>query len=203
SPNMPILFEFRLPQDVRWQGTQRRHHKFFLSKNILLFLFTILIIVEYALFKSFWENEKNYLQKAWKWAPYNFWLRIGIAYIPDVLLTIVTLVLIFNPLHHSTYSFHPVFALSSSLVMVCLYVALSFMDPLYALSNEVPFSNSEVWEYVVFVETGVQCAIGILWILMVVYSSIAVHKWRMAKKSAGVEVKMGSVEGARSEEGRV
>jgi hypothetical protein len=118
-------------------------------------------------------------------ARHNFWLRIGIALIPDALLTILTLILILNPLHHATYSFHPVFALVSSLVMMGLYVSVAFMNPFMAYSSEVPFRFSDKWYTLAFVEAGVQGLLSLLCLAMVVYSCLAVHKWRMAKKGAG------------------
>jgi hypothetical protein len=66
---MSIISPFTSPQDVRWKGFQRRHHTIFLVKNIILFLFIILVIVEYPLFKSWWENGPYRPVKSWEYAP--------------------------------------------------------------------------------------------------------------------------------------
>lgn len=114
------------------------------------------------------------------------------ALIPDVVLTLVSFILILNPMHHSTYSFHPIFALVSSFVMMAMYAQVCWLNPLIALSNEVAFDYSESWQKIVFAETAFECVICFLWIAMLVYSCVAVHKWRMGKKNG--EVKMASLE---------
>ncbi|KAH7382608.1 hypothetical protein DE146DRAFT_760445 [Phaeosphaeria sp. MPI-PUGE-AT-0046c] len=183
---MGILTHFTSPQDVRWQGSHRTHHLLFLIKSILLVPFIILVIVEYPLFKSWWENGPGHTRYDWYWAPYQFWPRIGMALIPDVIVTVASLVLILNPMNHATYSFHPVFALVSSFIVMALYVQVCWLNPLIALSNEVAFYNSDVWKKIVYAETAFEGIICILYIAMLVYSCIAVHKWRMAKKSGSV-----------------
>jgi glycopeptide antibiotics resistance protein len=53
---MGILAPFIHPQDTRWRtGPQRHHHTIFLAKNLLLIPFIILVIVEFAVFKSSWK----------------------------------------------------------------------------------------------------------------------------------------------------
>jgi hypothetical protein len=110
-----------------------------------------------------------------------------------VLLTLLTCVLILNPTHHATYSFHPVFALSSSVIMMSLYVAVCLFNPLMAYSNEVWFHNFDAWEKLVLAETGVQAVIWILWVVMIGFSCKAVHEWRQLKR--GGSVKMDSFRG--------
>jgi hypothetical protein len=118
-----------------------------------------------------------------------------------VLVTFVTLVLILNPLHHSTYSLHPVFALVSSFCMMGLYVSVCWLNPLFALSNEVGFHNSQVWEKIVFAETGFEAVLCLCWIGMLVLSCVAVHRWRSGRR--GGVVRMGRVEARGSEQGGV
>jgi hypothetical protein len=135
---------------------------------------------------------------------YHFWLRIGLALIPDVLLTMVSIILILNPMHHSTYSFHPVFALVTSLVMMSLYVNVCWLNPIVAMSSEVWFYNADVWDNLALAETGMQSILCIVWIVLMGYSCAAVHGWRKEKKRA--DVKMGRLEeqgGVGNEEGRV
>jgi hypothetical protein len=66
---MGIFSAFTSPVDVRWQGIQRHHHTIFLVKNVILTLFIILVIVEYPLFKSWWENGPYSYHKNWDYAP--------------------------------------------------------------------------------------------------------------------------------------
>ncbi|KAF2824494.1 hypothetical protein CC86DRAFT_371811 [Ophiobolus disseminans] len=180
---MGIFTPFTSPHDIRWQGPQRHHHALFLVKNFILFLFIILVIVEYPLFKNWWENGPYQSYKSWEYAPYHFWLRIGLALIPDVLVTLTSLVLILNPLHHSTYSFHPIFALVSSIFLLSLYVNVCWLNPLIAYSNEVSFHNHQIWNKIVFAETAFEVVLCLCWIAMMGFSCVAVHKWRMAKKA--------------------
>ncbi|KAF2023039.1 hypothetical protein EK21DRAFT_81721, partial [Setomelanomma holmii] len=182
TTNMSILTPFKFPTDIRWRGIERHHHKIFLVKSVLLILFSILVIAEYSLFKSWWENGPYDYHKDWTWAPYQFWLRIGIALIPDILVTLLTLILLLNPLHHATYSFHPVFALVSSFCMFGLYVGVCFLNPLFALSNEVAFHNMDIWERIVFVETGFEGVICLCWVGMMGLSAVAVHRWRVGRR---------------------
>jgi len=115
-------------------------------------------------------------------ASYHFWLRIGLALIPDVLFTLLSLVVILNPLHHSTYSFHPVFALVSSLVMLSLYVNVCWLNPMIAYSNEVTFHREQIWEKITWAETGMEAVLCLCWIGMMGASCVAVHGWRVEKK---------------------
>ncbi|KAF1913175.1 hypothetical protein BDU57DRAFT_521894 [Ampelomyces quisqualis] len=130
-------------------------------------------------------------RKANKLYCYHFWLRIGMALIPDITLALISFILILNPVQHSIYSFHPVFALMSSFVMMVLYVQVCWLNPLIALSNKVVFNHQTAWENIVFAETGLESVICLLCIAMLVYSCIAVHKWRIARK--GGMVKMGTL----------
>ena len=66
---MSILMPFTSPNDIRWRGPQRFNHTIFLIKNILLLLFIILVIVEYALFKKWWESGTYSYHRDWTWAP--------------------------------------------------------------------------------------------------------------------------------------
>lgn len=139
--------------------------------------------------------EENHIANPQSPHRYSFWSRIGFALIPDVVLTVVTLVLILNPLHHSTYSFHPIFALTSSLIMFIIYVQASWLNPFIAYANEVSFNNSSQWLTLVYAETGFQVALCLAWVAMVVCSCVAVHKWRVGRKEGG---KVG--EGARRDD---
>jgi hypothetical protein len=64
---MGLITPFTQPQDVRWQGPLRRHHIVFLVKTVVLILFIILAIVEYALLKSWWDY--NTFELEWRYAP--------------------------------------------------------------------------------------------------------------------------------------
>lgn len=70
ASRMGILTQFTSPQDVRWQA-HRNHHIIFLVKSILLIPFIIVVIVEYSLFKDWWENGPDHTRYDWEWAPYD------------------------------------------------------------------------------------------------------------------------------------
>ncbi|KAH7064127.1 hypothetical protein BKA63DRAFT_428289 [Paraphoma chrysanthemicola] len=181
---MGLLKPFTSPTDPRWHGS-RHHHTLFLTKSLILAPFIILVIIDYALFKSWWESEPYSFHKSWKYAPYEFWFRIGIALIPDVILTLIYLILIFNPLHHSTYSLHPVFALVASICMLGLYATVCWLNPFIMLCNEIGFPNVEKWYLIVWAETGMQATLALMWIAMMISSCRAVHAWRKGRKGRG------------------
>lgn len=66
---MGILKPFTSPTDPRWHGFQRHHHTLWLIKSALLIPFIILVIVDYALFKTWWESGSYSYHKTWEWAP--------------------------------------------------------------------------------------------------------------------------------------
>jgi hypothetical protein len=129
---------------------------------------------------------------------YHFWLRIGMAYFLDLLCTLISLVLILNPMHRATYAFHPVFALVQSLIMAIMWAAVSGTNPSLAWSEETFFEQRHEWEQIAYAETGFQVAICLLWGAMVVLSCIAVHRWRSAGK--GGNVRMGPVKGRQGDD---
>lgn len=124
---------------------------------------------------------------------YNFWFRIGMAYFPDLLFTLVSLVLILNPMHRATYAFHPVFALVQSLIMFLMWAVVSGLNPALAYSEETFFKKRREWEQIAYAETGFQVAVCLLWVAMLALSCIVVHRWRGAKKS--VDVRMETLKG--------
>jgi hypothetical protein len=115
------------------------------------------------------------------------------AYFPDLLFTLISLVLILNPMHRATYAFHPVFALVQSLVMAIMWAAVSGTNPALAWSEETFFEQRQEWEQIAYAETGFQVAVCLLWGAMVVLSCIAVHRWRSAGKNG--DVRMEQVKG--------
>jgi hypothetical protein len=67
---MGILTPFTSPHDIRWQhGAQRHHHTLFLLKTLILIPFTILIIVEFALLRSWKGYSSAYDLADWSTAP--------------------------------------------------------------------------------------------------------------------------------------
>jgi hypothetical protein len=66
---MGLIKPFTQPQDVRWQGPQRRHHIVFLVKTAVLILFIILAIVEYALLKNWWGHTSFVYPLKWSYSP--------------------------------------------------------------------------------------------------------------------------------------
>ncbi|CAO2652905.1 Nn.00g023160.m01.CDS01 [Neocucurbitaria sp. VM-36] len=183
---MNIFKPFTSPRDPRWQGFQRRHHTIFLVKNLTLLLFIILVIVEYSLFITWWNTDS---ESSLEYAPYAFWFRIGIALIPDALYTLLTLSLIFQTPHLSlknrTWTFHPAFALTFSIVLFGLYVSLSFLNAQIIGSNEISFHNVDSWYTLGYVELGFQGVLGLCYLGMMVCACVAVHRWRVGKKGGG------------------
>jgi hypothetical protein len=121
------------------------------------------------------------------------------AFFPDLLFTLISLILILNPMHHSTYAFHPIYALVSSFIMFILYAMVCWLNPFVMYGDESSFEESDTWLKIAFAETGLQVVLCLLWGAMMVFSCIAVHKWRMAKKNGAV--KMETLQGREENDG--
>jgi hypothetical protein len=178
----------------------------YLLKNAALLTFVFVVIIEYLLLKSWWEDEVYERHKSWERAPYvsyrihiiranriaryYFWYRIGIALILDLFFTAVSLFLILNPLHHSKCSFHPAFALVVSIFMFGLYVAACAVNVTLVAANKIGFHNMDLWYRITYAEDMCQGALALGYFSMLGYSCMAVHEWRMARKLACVELSM-------------
>jgi hypothetical protein len=91
-------------------------------------------------------------------------------------------------MHHSTYSFHPIFALVGSVLTVCLYIQVCWLGPFLAYANEVQFPNEDAWQSIVYAEAGIQVVLLLMWAGMMGLSAVAVHKWRAGKRGEVEEV---------------
>jgi hypothetical protein len=109
----------------------------------------------------------------------DWWFRTGFALIPDVLITLVTLVAI--PI--GAGFFHPILALSLSLPMIGLYAAFSFLHTIIIYGDESNNYNKKGWDNLGYVEVGLQATLGLCYIGMAVMSCVAVHQWRRAKRN--------------------
>jgi hypothetical protein len=107
---------------------------------------------------------------------YYFWYRLGIALIPDLFLTTISLFLILSPRPHLANSFHPIFALCTSVFMFGVYVAVCAVNITLVAANEVGFHNVELWYGITYTEVLFQCALALCYLGMFVYSCKAVHK---------------------------
>ncbi|KAF1843442.1 uncharacterized protein K460DRAFT_387518 [Cucurbitaria berberidis CBS 394.84] len=182
---MGIFTPLTSPRDPRWQGIQHHHHTIFLVKNLILLLFIIFIIIEYSLFRSWWNRESS---TSIDYAPYSFGLRIAFALIPDLVYTIFALVLIFQKptlsLKDRTWTFHPAFALTFSIIMFGLYVGATFVNVLVIASNEVSFYNMNTWDSIGYAEAGVQGVLGLCYLGLTVCACVAVHRWRIGQEGS-------------------
>lgn len=71
-------------------------------------------------------------------------------------------------------------ALTVSLIMLPLYGLTITMQILSIMGQEVPLEDAWPWNKVAIVEATVQAVIALLYVIMVCYSCVAVHRWRRA-----------------------
>lgn len=109
------------------------------------------------------------------------------ALLPDAVSIIITQILM-NLHHRPPYSrFHPVYAITQSLIITCLYIPAIFLNWLVAYSEERSMDKLDAWRALCYGEMGLQAVLAILWAGLVVCSCIAVHKWRHAARGEYVE----------------
>jgi hypothetical protein len=125
-------------------------------------------------------------------ARYYFWYRIGIALIPDLFVTTISVFLIIDVL--PALSFHPIFALIVSVSMFFLYVAICAINISLVAANEIGLINVESWYSITYGEAMFQVILALCYLAMFVYSCIAVHKWRMAKNCANLALSIANRE---------
>lgn len=101
------------------------------------------------------------------------------ALIPDIVLTILSAFLMAYPSHRPTSWFHPVFALVSSIFLFSIYLQVCWLNIIVAYSDERQRGS---WMSLVWFEVVLQAFLTLMWLAMMVYSCVAVHRWRKTKK---------------------
>ena len=109
--------------------------------------------------------------------------------VPDVSITLFTLVAVPS----GAGFFHPILALSLSLLMIGLYAAISFLHTIIIYGDESNDYNKEGWDNLGYAEVGFQAILGLCYIAMAVLSCVAVHHWRRTKRNARLD-QVGDVE---------
>jgi len=103
---------------------------------------------------------------------HNFWLRIGIALLSDSILTILTSICIFKG------NWHPIAALSTSIVWCGLWTLCATWNALFAARDEVEFDRVEEWYRLCYAEVGLQVAMAVAYVGMAWFAGVAVSRWR-------------------------
>ncbi|KAJ4986811.1 hypothetical protein SVAN01_07738 [Stagonosporopsis vannaccii] len=166
---------FLRPRDPRWQGPQRWYLFIDLFKNIVLFFFTILIIVETSLYRKWYNSYFDTVEFDSEETILDFFVRIGIALLPDILSALLTWYL------QSRSHFHPVYALTQSLIIFCLYPIILTFNVIVVLSDETGMTNISTWRQLCYAEMGLQAVLTVCWIGLVVCSCVAVHMGRRGR----------------------
>jgi len=112
----------------------------------------------------------------------QWYLRVGLAIIPDCLSTFFLLLLIQWPTDgvKGYRAMHPVALLALSLVMSGVYAAQACLHVL-VFSFKEPAYRSEAWEKVECAEVGFQAAFGLLYLGMAGFAGLAAWRWRTGK----------------------
>ncbi|KAF2002229.1 hypothetical protein P154DRAFT_521059 [Amniculicola lignicola CBS 123094] len=169
---MGFLTPFFHPTDSRWQGPQKALLWLSLVKSIILIAFIVLAIVEIRLWDKWSGQEYDDLE----YYGDSFFLRFGVSTFPELVYTIYSLWAI------SASKFHPVTAISCSTIMFCLWTSGAFLMIFLAMSSELMYEMNYAWERLCYGEGGLMLAIAALYIAMMVFSGIAVHRWRAEKR---------------------
>jgi len=107
--------------------------------------------------------------------------------LPDMVSIVITQTLLNVRGRHPPCSrFHPVYAITQSLIITCLYIPSIFLNWLIAYSEERSMDKLDAWRALCYGEMGLQALLALLWGGLTVCSCIAVHKWRHAAKSDSV-----------------
>lgn len=121
------------------------------------------------------------------------------ALIPDLLTSLITIILILNPLHKATISYHPIYALISSFCLFALYTNCAWLNWLVPYSNEVNFAGRDAWEKLCLAELAMESLVALMWFVMFVLACVATRRWDVGRRKCGNEsIKMARVGGEES-----
>lgn len=76
---------------------------------------------------------------------------------------------------------HPIAALVTSICWFGNWLAGLLLNLFTVMSNEISFYNDDKWYNICYAEVGFQTIFALLYVAMMVYAAIAVHRWRMEK----------------------
>lgn len=77
--------------------------------------------------------------------------------------------------------FHPIYALIQSLVLSILYPIILSFNAIVVASDESGMDHISTWQALCYGEMGLQAALMVCWVGMVVCSCVAVHEGRRGK----------------------
>ncbi|KAF3052803.1 hypothetical protein E8E11_002540 [Didymella keratinophila] len=141
---------FLHPCDRRWQGPAQWFLYLDLVKNTVLFFFVILVIVEGALYRHWYMNYHSTAEFDSSETAAEWFVRIGLALILDILSTISTHTL----LHTNPVRLQPIFALTQSLIVFCLYPSALFLNLIITYSDETGYTYIDAWQRLCYAEMG-------------------------------------------------
>jgi hypothetical protein len=118
----------------------------------------------------------------------DFWVRwAGILIIPEGLHIITQVIAL-------TYNaYHPITAITTSCIFFCLWVITALLNAFLSYSSELSFPRNIDWGNICYGEAGLQGLGALLYAGMIVFSGIAVHRYRKekdAQKTANIHVKL-------------
>lgn len=184
-----LLQPYFHPTKPHWQGRTYLFHPLILIKTaLIIFILIPLCTTEIVLFNK-WQcddtsssssscsNNEDY--SLW-------WLLWGLVIfleIPHIIAQLICVAYNAN---------HPVFALVGSIFGFGLWTSFAILNGLVAYSKELWFEHNGEWMNMCFAESGVQALVAVLYVGMLVLSSVAVHRYRMDNKG-GRDVELGDV----------
>lgn len=165
------------PRDPRWQGSQKHYFNMATFRSPVLIIYVILVIVEGSLFQS-WRREWGYRSGS----PYDFWSRHGPYLLIDAALSLSIAYCVYREI------WHPVIALTTSILAFFLWTAGCLMNALLPYYSEYSFRQRSQWESISYGESAMQAIIALSYLTMMGFAAKAVHEWRKNSKNAQTSV---------------
>ncbi|KAH6612128.1 hypothetical protein C7974DRAFT_419027 [Boeremia exigua] len=169
------------PRDPRWHGPQRWFFVLDLLRIVVLTAFTILAITETVLFRKWYNSWHSTVEYDSDETAADFFLRLGLALIPDILSVLTTHALL------SRTHFHPVYALVQSLIVCCLYAVALSLNTIIVVCNESSIPQIGAWRRLCYAEMALQGVLWGVWVGLVGCACKAVDAWRAGRVEDRIE----------------
>ncbi|KAF1980323.1 hypothetical protein BU23DRAFT_594577 [Bimuria novae-zelandiae CBS 107.79] len=172
------------PSDPRWHGAQRHYFNFAAVHSLILIIYVVLVIVEGVLMRR-WTSDWGYGSRAS--TPYDFWARHGPYLLLDAALSLVSAWFI----HRSKW--HPVAALVTSVLAVCLWLCACLLNALLAYYSEYSFAERGEWEKIAYAQAAMQGLLVVCYAGMVGCAGKAVGVWKAERRVRRAEERVGGL----------
>ncbi|KAF2661909.1 hypothetical protein K491DRAFT_710336 [Lophiostoma macrostomum CBS 122681] len=170
---LKFLQDYLAPTNRLWQGKQKTFLPLVLVKYLLTLVILVLCISEIVL-QRIWIVEDYGTDSYYD---FSYWyLRWGLPVFMEIAHIIAQAICI------ATNNNHPIFALVGSICGFGLWLSFAVLDAIVAYSGEFYFTHMDSWESLCYAESGLMAVMTMLYVAMLVFSSMAVHRYRKSKQ---------------------